>query len=130
MGRRTCLVGSVGWAFFFFFISGIKNYPKNTKISKKIWHFLQKKFWENIAKIFRVWSKKWLILQDFGKIKKKKRQICQNRKCGSVVPYIEKALVFTTRSTKIGTVYDINISTFTVIADVANTKCHQRLGEI
>ena len=50
--------------------------------------FCRKKFWENIltyfqrfsAKLFRFWSKKQLILQNFGKIKKEKRKICQNEK--------------------------------------------------
>ena len=76
---------------FVFIYSGSKNYPENTKISKKVWNFLQKNFgkifWLTLkkisAKIIRFWSKK-LILQDFGKIQEKK--ICQNGKFGSVVP--------------------------------------------
>ena len=55
---------------------------KNTKISTKNLSFFAEKFFENIlthsqkfsAKIFRFWSKKWLILQDFGKLRKKNLQ--------------------------------------------------------
>ena len=77
-----------------FLISCSKNDPKNIKIStkkKKNLTLFIEKIWENVltyfqifsAKIFGFWSK-WLILQDFGKIKKKK--ICQNGKFGSVAP--------------------------------------------
>ena len=44
---------------YIFLISGSKNDPKNTKVLKKIWHFLQKKFWEYILADFtRIWGEK------------------------------------------------------------------------
>ena len=83
--RRTCQVGSVGQVIFYFLILFFylwfqKNYPQNTKISRKLWYLLQKK----IGKIFRLIFKKFqpkfsdlgqkrLILQDFGKNEKKKK---------------------------------------------------------
>ena len=69
-GGRTCQVGSVGRAgvfilFYFFFISGSKNYPKNTKLSKKkkIYVFLQKNFKKIFWLIFKKFQLKFL---DFG----------------------------------------------------------------
>ena len=88
MGGRTCQVGSVGRAFFFF--SGSKNDPKNTKkIWKKIGPFLQKSFCKIYWLIFRNFQpkfldfgkKKWLILQNF-----RGKKVCQNGKFGLVRP--------------------------------------------
>ena len=72
----------------FFFFSGSKNDPKNTKFQKKIGTFFAEKFWENIltskfsAKIFQILVKKQLILQDFGKIKKKKKKSAKMENLG------------------------------------------------
>ena len=78
MGWRSCQVGSVGQAFFFF--SLVAKMTLKTFL-KKIFNltFFAKEFWENILTFFFKkiqlkfldLVKKWLILQDFGKIKKK-----------------------------------------------------------
>ena len=102
MGGQTSQVGLVSWDFFVFFvflflISGGKNYPKKSEFSKKNLTFLQKFFWEIIlicfqtfsAKILHFWSKKWLILQDFGKKNSSKMD-----KMGRSRPYNRFVFVF------------------------------------
>ena len=71
---------SVGQDFFFF--SGGKNDPKNTKIStnkkKKKSDVFCRNFFEKFSDLFskfvRFLSKKWPILRDFSKIEKKKKK--------------------------------------------------------
>ena len=77
MVGQTSQVGSVGWDFFLFcfvlFVSGGKNYAKNTKILLKKTGFLQQIFLENI-----------LIY-----LKRKKpanKETSLNRKYGSIAP--------------------------------------------
>ena len=64
---------------------------KTQKFRKKNLTFFAEKFWKNIlthfqkfpAKMFRFWSKKWLILQDFGKknnLPQRKIWVCRARK--------------------------------------------------
>ena len=73
-------MGTFSYLFIYFFnVSGDKNDPKNTNISKKIRHFWQKNFgkifWlilQNFSGTFLDSGKKRLILQDFGKIMKNK----------------------------------------------------------
>ena len=56
----VCLFVCFVLFLFYFFISGSKNDPKNTKISEKNLAFFVEKFWENtltfFQKFFRFWS--------------------------------------------------------------------------
>ena len=92
--ERTDLQKRVGWSgdfFFFFSILAAKMTLKNTKILEKkkdifCWKILEKYsdlYSKFSAKFFRFLVKKRLILQDFGKIKKK---IYQIGTFGSIVP--------------------------------------------
>ena len=78
MGRRTSQVESVGWDFFLYIFLFLvaKNYPKNIEFQKKSDFVLQKifgKIFNIFQKKFQILVRKWLILQDFGKLKKKKK---------------------------------------------------------
>ena len=67
--RQTDLPSRVGRLdIFIIIISGSKNDPKNTKILKKICHFLQKNFGKIFWLTFRNFQLKFL---DFGQKKKK-----------------------------------------------------------
>ena len=74
-------VGRSGLFYFYFFLIDPENIFKNGKSD-----IFAEKFWENILTyflflsffFFRFWSKKWLILQDSGKIKKNKQTNKQN----------------------------------------------------
>ena len=94
MGGRTCQVGLVGRDLFFLIfkkISGAKLTLK-TQTSWKKSDFFAKISKENILiyfqhlsdKTLRFWSKKWPVLHNFGKLKKKISQIWKNGLVGPV----------------------------------------------
>ena len=101
-GGRTCQVGSIGRAIFSIFIFLNLWFQKITPNTRKfrenfdifcriILGNIETSCQEILAKIFQIFVKKWLILQDFGKNKKIK--ILPKRKFGSVAP-VKRGFIF------------------------------------